>query len=302
MSYHWVYWFGLIVVLIAALLTKLFVPESPVKTPAKIDWGGAALLSGGLIAALVAISEGNDWGWTSGGVIALFAAAVVLCGLWVVIEQRVREPLVRLSLLVGARSLSANVVSALLGFSMFAAFTLIAGFVQSPSAQLGYGLDGSVLDVGLYMLPSTVTMLLFSWTSGRIAARIGTAYTLAIGSAFAGLCYVWLAVSNSHVYDMLAFSAIQGIGFGIAYAALGTLAAQHVPMDQSGIASGINSLVRTTGGSVAGAVTASILAGKVIAGTQVPTLGAYELCFWIVAAGAFAAALVAVAHGLRHPD
>jgi MFS family permease len=113
---------------------------------------------------------------------------------------------------------------------------------------------------------------------------------------------VWLAVSNSHVYDMLAFSAIQGMGFGIAYAALGTLAVQHVPMDQSGIASGINSLVRTTGGGVAGAVTAAVLAGRVVPGTDVPALGAYELCFWIVGGGAAAAAVIAVAHALRHPD
>jgi len=51
---HWVYWIGLITVLVAALLTKLYVPESPVKTPSKIDWTGAALLSGGLVAILVA--------------------------------------------------------------------------------------------------------------------------------------------------------------------------------------------------------------------------------------------------------
>src|SRR5690606_32062881 len=71
--------------------------------------------------------------------------------------------------------------------------------------------------------------------------------------------------------------------------------------DQSGIASGINALVRTTGGSIAGAVTASILAGHVIAGTDIPTLAAYELCFWVVAAGAALAAAVAVVHGVRHP-
>ena len=71
------------------------------------------------------------------------------------------------------------------------------------------------------MLPSTVTMLVFSALAGRIAARIGAAYSLAIGSVFAGLSYLWLAVSHAHVYDMLGFSAVQGIGFGVAYAALG---------------------------------------------------------------------------------
>ncbi|GAA0275178.1 MFS transporter [Actinomadura nitritigenes] len=300
-SHHPVFWITAALAAAGLVLVAVTAHDAGARAGGRPDLAGALVLAGWLVCLLLAISEGNDWGWTSGGVIALFAAAVVLCGLWVVIELRVREPLVRLSLLVGPKSLSANLSSTLLGFAMFAAFTLISGFVQSPSDKVGYGLGGSVLDVGLYMLPSTVTMLVASSMSGTIARRIGPAYTLALGSVFAGLSYTWLAVSNSHGYDMLAFSAIQGIGFGVAYAALGTLAVQHVPMDQSGIASGINSLVRTTGGSVAGAVTASILAGKVIAGTEVPTLGAYELCFWIVAAGAVLAAAVAVVHGVRHP-
>ncbi|MEU9025063.1 MFS transporter [Actinomadura sp. NPDC048394] len=300
-SHHPVFWITAALAAAGLVLVAVTAHDTGARAGGRPDLAGAAVLAGWLVCLLLAISEGNDWGWTSGGVIGLFAAAVVLCGAWVAIEQRVREPLVRLNLLVGPKSLSANLSSTLLGFAMFAAFTLISGFVQSPSDKVGYGLGGSVLDVGLYMLPSTVTMLVASAMSGTIARRIGPAYTLALGSVFAGLSYTWLAVSNSHGYDMLAFSAIQGVGFGVAYAALGTLAVQHVPMDQSGIASGINSLVRTTGGSVAGAVTASILAGKVIAGTEVPTLGAYELCFWIVAAGAVLAAAVAVVHGVRHP-
>ncbi|SFO80784.1 MULTISPECIES: MFS transporter [Actinomadura] len=300
-SHHPVFWVAAALAAAVLVLVAVTARDVGVRAGGRPDVVGAAVLAVWLAALLLGISQGNAWGWTSGRVLGLFGGAAVLCAAWVVIELRVRAPLVRLNLLVGPRSLSANVISALLGFSMFAAFTLIAGFVQAPSAELGYGLDGSVLDVGLYMLPSTATMLVFSAMAGRIAARIGTAYTLATGSAFAGLCYAWLAVSNSHPYDMLAFSSIQGIGFGIAYAALGTLAVRHVPMDQSGIASGINSLVRTTGGSIAGAATASILAGRVVAGSGAPTLGAYETCFWIVAAGAALAALIAVAHAVRHP-
>ncbi|WP_262401815.1 hypothetical protein [Actinomadura sp. CNU-125] len=121
------------------------------------------------------------------------------------------------------------------------------------------------------------------------------------GVAIAGLSYFWLALFNTRGIDMLIFSGVQGLGFGVAYAALGTLAVQHVPMDRSGIASGINSLVRTGGGSIAGAVTAAILAGMVIGGSDVPRLGAYELSFWIVGAGSVLAALVALGNALRYP-
>jgi MFS family permease len=263
------------------------------------DLIGAILLAAWLVCLLLAISEGNVWGWTSGGLLGLFGGAVALCALWVAVERGIRAPLVRMRLLVGSKSLSANVISMLLGFSLYAAFTLLSTFVQTPQ-RFGYGLGGSVLDVGLYLLPSTVTMLVCSAYAGRITAAIGAAFTVAIGSVFAGLCYLWLAVSNGHGSDILIFGAIQGIGFGIAYAALGTLAVQHVPMEQSGIASGVNALVRVTGGSVSAAATAAVLTGNVLPRTAVPSLHGYILCFVIAAVGALLAATVAVVHGVRH--
>jgi MFS family permease len=300
-SHRPVFWIAAGLAAVGLVLIALSARDSGARAGGRPDLVGALFLAGWLVCLLLAISEGNSWGWTSGSTLGLFGASAGLCAAWVVIELNVRRPLVRLGLLVGRQSLSANVISLLLGFSMFAAFTLISTFVQTPP-KVGYGLGGSVLDVGLYTLPSTVTMLVCSVLAGRIAAAIGAAFTLAIGSVFAGLSYLWLAVSNSHVSDVLAFGAIQGIGFGIAYAALGTLAVQHVPMDQSGIASGINSLVRTAGGSVAGAVTASLLTGYTIPGTQIPSLHGYVLCFVIVTVGAGLAAVFAAAHGIRHRE
>jgi MFS family permease len=300
-SYRPEFWIATGLAAAGLVLVRTCARDVGARTGGRPDVVGAALLAGLLVCLLLAISEGNDWGWASGGVLGLFAATLVLTVVWVLVELRVAQPLVRLGLLVGRQSLSANVASLLLGFSMYAAFTLIATFVQTPRS-VGYGLGGNVLDVGLYMLPSTVTMLLFSALAGRIAGRVGAANALAIGSVFAGLSYLWLALSHAHAYDMLGFSAVQGIGFGIAYAALGTLAVQHVPMDQSGIASGVNSLVRTAGGSVSGAVIAAVLTGETIHGLPgVPTLHAYVLCFVIVAVGAWFAAAVAVVHGVRHP-
>lgn len=218
------------------------------------------------------------------------------------LELRIREPLVRLTLLVGPKSLSANLASMLLGFAMFAAFTLFTNLVQTPRAQFGYGLSGSVLDVGLYLLPATVGMLIFSALAGRFERKLGAAYTLAIGSLFVAASLVWLAVSNSHVYDVVASSALQGVGFGIGYAALGTLAVQHVPMDSTAIASGVNSLVRTTGGSIGAAVVASVLASDIIHGTIVPTLHAYVISYAILAVGGVLAAAAAAWNGLRYRE
>lgn len=299
-SHHPVFWISAGMGALALVMVLAFTVEAGERAGGRPDVVGAVLLAGWLVTLLLGISQGNSWGWTNGRVLALFTAAVVLCAAWVAVERRVREPLVHLRLLTGPRSLSANLASVLLGFAMFAAFTLVSNLIQTPSAVAGYGLSGSVLDVGLYMLPSTVTMLAFSVLAGRFEARLGAAFTLAVGAMFAAISYTWLALNHDTPLDVMIFSGLQGIGFGIAYAALGTLAVEHVPMNQSGIASGINSLVRTAGGSVASAATAAILTGTLIAGTSIPAVDGYVVSFAIAGVAALLTAVIATVHGLRH--
>jgi MFS family permease len=299
-SHHPVFWISAGMGAFALVMVLAYTAEAGERAGGRPDVAGAVLLAGSLVTLLLGISQGNPWGWTSGRTLGLFAAAVVLGAAWVAVERRVREPLVHLRLLTGPRSLSANLASVLLGFAMFTAFTLVSNLIQTPSAVAGYGLTGSVLDVGLYMLPSTVSMLLFSVLAGRFEARLGAAFTLAVGAAFAAVSYTWLALNHDTPLDVMIFSGIQGIGFGIAYAALGTLAVEHVPMNQSGIASGINALVRTAGGSVASAATAAVLTGTLIAGTAIPAVDGYVVSFAIAAGAALLTAVIATAHGLRH--
>lgn len=299
-TYQPVFWISAAMAAVGLVAVIAFTAEGGRRAGGRPDLVGAAALAGWLVCLLLGISQGNAWGWHSSRIIALFVAAAVLCGAWIAVELRVRDPLVRLRLLVGPRSLSANVASLLLGFSMFAGFTLISNYIQTPEDKVGYGLTGSVLDVGLYMLPSTFTMLIFSALSGRFERRIGAAWTMGIGAAVTGIAYVWLVANHDSPADIMIFGAIQGLGIGVAYAALGTLAVEHVPMDQSSIASGVNTLVRTTGGSIASAATAAILTANVIANTTVPTVDAYVICFVIAGVGAGLTAVIAAGHALRH--
>ncbi|MFF0491090.1 MFS transporter [Nocardia sp. NPDC004068] len=297
---HPVFWMVTGCAVLATALIQMSAKDIGARHGGRPDFLGAILLAGLLVCLLLAISEGPRWGWGAASVIGLFAASAVLAVVWVLVELKVAQPLVRLPLLVGPMSSSANLASALLGFAMFGSFTLISNFVQAPHDKLGYGLSGSVLAVGLYGIPSSVLMTFFSFRTGRIVARIGAAKTLAIGAVFGGLATGWLAIFHSHGYDMIVSNVLQGIGFGIGYAALGTLAVQHVPMSESGIASGINSLVRVAGGSIAGAITASVLSAITIGDTGIPSLRAYVVSFAILSVGSFAAAAVALGNGLRH--
>ncbi|MEU3170057.1 MFS transporter [Streptosporangium sp. NPDC006930] len=297
-DHHPVFWITAGLSALAIVLIVLSAPGDGAGAGGRPDLIGAALLSAWLVCLLLAISKGNDWGWSSGVVLWLFAGAGGFCAVWVFSQLRLRAPMVRLHLLVGRQSLPANVASMLLGFAMFGSFTLVSGFIQTPSST-GYGFGGSVLDVGVYALPSTVTMLLASFTAGRLSARLGAAYSLALGAGLCATGFGWFTFFNDSVLHLVGSNAVQGLGFGIGYAALGALAVQHVSRDQSGIASGINSLVRSIGGSLSGAATSALLTSITIAGTSVPSRDAYVISFGIITASAAGSAAVALAAGMR---
>jgi len=176
LGYHWLFWFPLIAVAVTALATHFFVPESPVKAPGHVNWRGAVLLSAWLVCLLVGISEGADWGWASARTLGLFAAAAVLVVLWIGNEQRAAEPLVDMRMMRRRGVWTVNLTAVLLGAGMFTSFVLIPQFVEMP-ASTGYGFGASVTEAGLFLLPSTVGMLLFSPLAGRLSATVGSTCT-----------------------------------------------------------------------------------------------------------------------------
>jgi hypothetical protein len=78
LSYHWLFWLPLIMIVIATVATLLYVPESPIKVPSTINWAAGFLMSAGLTTGLVAVSETTTWGWTSPKTIALLAVSGIL--------------------------------------------------------------------------------------------------------------------------------------------------------------------------------------------------------------------------------
>ena len=88
LNYHWLFWIPLIMSVTATVATFVFVPESPVRAPGRINWLGAFLMSGWLVTGLLAISYAPTWGWGSSSVIGLLAATLLLLALWVVSENR----------------------------------------------------------------------------------------------------------------------------------------------------------------------------------------------------------------------
>ncbi|HEY7630646.1 MAG TPA: MFS transporter, partial [Thermoleophilaceae bacterium] len=155
LSYHWLFWFPLVLVAIATVGTVLFVPESPIKVPGRVNVSGGLLLAAWLVCLLVAISEGSTWGWGDPRIVALFAAALILLVAWVRNEQRASEPLVDMQMMRIRGVWTVNASAFLIGAGMYSSFVLIPLFVEMPKSA-GYGFGATVTAAGLFMLPSTV--------------------------------------------------------------------------------------------------------------------------------------------------
>ena len=266
LSYEWIFWFGFVVIVIATVATHFFVPESPVKTPAKIDWIGAALMSGGLVCLLVGVSEGNGWGWGSAGVLGLFTAAIALLVAWVLYERRVPQPLVDMGLLRLRGVWTTNLVGLLLGFGMFGSFILIPQLVQIDDSVAGFGFDATVTQAGLFMLPSTLVMLVAGPASGVLTNRFGARLPLLMGVAIASASFAVLAFAHSEPWEIVFATLLMGAGIGLSFASMANLIVDAVPQAQTGEATGINTIMRTVGGAIGGQVAASIVAAHVTSG------------------------------------
>ena len=143
------------------------------RAPGRISWLPAVLLSGWLVALLVALSEAPTWGWGSGKVLGLIAVAVVLAACWLAAELRATTPLIDMKMMRLTAVWTNNLVALLIGMGMYATFAFLPEFVQTPRAIAGYGFTASITKSGLMLLPSTVTMFCVGMFAGRLAHRYG---------------------------------------------------------------------------------------------------------------------------------
>jgi EmrB/QacA subfamily drug resistance transporter len=278
LSYEWLFWLSLVVTLPAMLATHLWIPESPVKSPARIDWGGAALLSAALLCLLTGVSYGPQWDWGSARVLGLFAAAAAVALVWVRYETRVAEPMVDMRVMRERAVWTTNLTGLLVGFGMFGSFILIPQFVQMPAAA-GFGFGATVTEAGLFLLPSAAVMLVAGPLAGALGNRFGSRVPLVLGTIVATAAFALLAVAHGDRWEIYAAGALMGVGIGFSFAAMANLIVDAVPQEQVGVATGINSIMRTIGGSLGAQIAASIVATHVVVRTHLPDEAGFTEAF-----------------------
>ena len=279
LSWHWLFWIPLVALVGAAYLTWRFVPESPIRVPGRINWLSGALMGGGLVAILLAISEVTIWGWLSAKTIGLLLVGLALCAAWVLAELRSKEPLIDMAMMRLRGVWTTNLAGFLLGAGMFASFVIVPQFVEAPKAS-GYGFGASVFSGGVYLVPATAGMLVLGALAGRLAAQFGSKAALVAGAIASTASFGLLVGAHSRPWHIYLAMALLGAGIGLAFAAMANLIVRAVPPEQTGVATGMNTVMRTVGGAVGSQIAATMIAGHLLPG-GLPAERGYVLAFTI---------------------
>jgi MFS family permease len=175
---------------------------------------------------------------------------------------------------------------------MYATFAFLPEFLQTPSSA-GYGFGVSITTSGLILLPASVAMFVLGIASGALSKRFGAKAVLVAGAVISVVTFILLTFARGGEAEIVVAMVVEGVGFGLAYAAMSNLIVQGVPPEQTGVASGMNANIRTIGGSIGAAVMSSIVTSSARHG-GLPTDGGYTRGFALLMACTIAAALAAV--------
>ena len=259
LGWTWLFWLPLAVLVPITGAVVRLVPRSPVRTPAPVDFASAALMIAGLSALLVAVSEASVWGLTSARTLGLLSAGALLVAAWVRHELASGNPLVDMRMMALRGVWTTNLAAFLLGVGMYASIALVPALVELPRTT-GVGFGGSVTAAGLFMLPTAAPQLIVGPLTGRIARRIGSRAQLLIGVALMLGAYLALTFAHSHAWELILATGALGLGLGFGLAALANLIVGAVGPRQTGVATAMNTVMRTLGGAFGAAIAAECLA------------------------------------------
>jgi EmrB/QacA subfamily drug resistance transporter len=256
LSWHWIFFVNLpIGILTAVLARRLVAADAGLGLRQGADVPGASLITAALMLAVYTIVKTSDYGWGSAHTLGLGALAVGLVIAFVVREHRAATPLIPLGIFRSRAITGANLVQMLMVSGMFAMFFLGAVYLQRV---LHYG----PLDVGLAFLPVAVSIGVLSLAvTPRLNMRFGAKQTLMPGLALAAAGLALFAVAPEHASylpDIVAPMVLLGLGAGLVFPSVMTIAMTGVPASQSGLASGLVNTSMQVGGALGLAVLATL--------------------------------------------
>lgn len=244
------------------LLALRFLPREAHGEPQEVDVASVVLVAVGMVAVLLAVSQGEAWGWLSAPVVLLAAGGVVLLATWVLRTRHLardgRQPLVDLRLAGRRGVLGPNAVAFALAVGMYGLLTVVVLLVRADGSA-GWGLGRGAAAAGLVLVPYAVLSVTGSRVALRVAKRFGPHLLLPIGATVFASSLVLLALRHDTLVEALVAMAVGGLGSGFTFSSLPMLIVPHVPREETGSAMAFNQLLRYLGFSVGSAATVALL-------------------------------------------
>jgi EmrB/QacA subfamily drug resistance transporter len=296
LAWEWIFFVNIPVGLGALALAPVLLGESRDTRVKTFDALGAVLVTGGLTTLVLGITQGSDWGWSSGRTIGVFVAAAVLLFGFVGWEQRAAEPLMRFGILRTKTVLGANVAGFILGTALFSMFLMLTLYMQQV---LGY----SAMKTGVAYLAVAGTSIIWANVAAALVNRVGVRPLIAGGMAIltVGLVlFTQVSVGGSYAANLLPGFLIIALGMALCFVPISIAALAGVQEAEAGIASGLINTSQQIGGAVGIALLSTIAISRteneVAAGTAVPQAltSGFQLAFWVGAGIALAGVVAAL--------
>jgi EmrB/QacA subfamily drug resistance transporter len=253
-SWRAIFFINLPVAAAAVAVTVFAVRESRDETvDRRVDYPGVVALTASLTAIVLALIEGNSWGWTSPAILTLLIGGALGLAAFVAIELRVSAPMVEFGLFKTRQFIGSNLVAFIITFAMMGTFFFMAIYMQDI---LGYG----ALEAGVRFLPTTMVIAVIAPIAGRLADRLGPSTPMSVGLAVLGVSmFMFAGVNTGTTYsDLIVPFVLMGIGIALVMSPMSTAAMNAVSVQKSGVASGVLQMSRMIGASVGVAATGAI--------------------------------------------
>jgi MFS family permease len=295
-----VFWVIAAVSAVMAVAAAAVIPGVRRRAAGRVDLPGGLLLAGALVVLLLPITDGAQWGWTSGRVVALLLSGVTLLAVWVGVELRTREPMVQLRVFSRPGVTSGCLLFALLGGTFTVINVTVPGLLEASHAAGGFG--ASVLRAGLSMVPFAAAMAPAAYVTGRLLRRCGPRLIVAAGLAIEVIALGLLGVLHHSVTEVVLLAALFGVGYGGLLPPVYVLIVRGAHADEAGTSAGLGAVGSSLAGAVVAAVATALLTHTdiLVGHTTMPASSGYA-SVWLLGAGLAAAGMVIVLVAAKAP-
>ena len=229
------------------LLVAYKLKESPIFTPSKVDIVGAAAFSVAILSFLVAMTEGERWGWMSQNTLGLLGVALIFIVLFIVIEMRVKDPMINLAVLSKRNVFFTNMAALIAGLSMFMMFQSITYLIRLPAPV---GFHASIFEAGLLQVPGAIMLLVVGPIVGKVVNKRGAKLPLVLGAVVLAVSFAYFYAFSSTKLEIVLGLVVMMVGMGLMMVSMINIIIQSVSQAQTGIATAMNTVFRTIGGVI----------------------------------------------------